>query len=154
MRISPFLPEPVTWLQHRNIAFDSANGTHQFLTGCLYVRSNINFPCNGSTITMLLITIIMRCMVLMLKSSIHVGLEYLHGSFSPPLILIHRDVKTQNILTANCEAKISDFRLSSQRFLQWNQNTHHHWSYCHSWILGLCISSPLSNNNSFGVTSK
>lgn len=39
------------------------------------------------------------------------GLEYLHKSCSPPLI--HRDVKTQNILlTANLEAKISDFGLT------------------------------------------
>nr|CAB3492162.1 unnamed protein product [Digitaria exilis] len=40
-----------------------------------------------------------------------VGLEYLHKSCSPPLI--HRDVKTQNILlTASLEAKIADFGLT------------------------------------------
>ncbi|CAL4986885.1 unnamed protein product [Urochloa decumbens] len=39
------------------------------------------------------------------------GLEYLHKSCSPPLI--HRDVKTQNILlTSNLEAKIADFGLT------------------------------------------
>ncbi|KAM0855632.1 hypothetical protein ACQ4PT_049640 [Festuca glaucescens] len=39
------------------------------------------------------------------------GLEYLHKSCSPPLI--HRDVKTGNILlTANLEAKLSDFGLT------------------------------------------
>jgi serine/threonine protein kinase len=39
------------------------------------------------------------------------GLEYLHKSCNPPLI--HRDVKTSNILlTANFEAKIADFGLS------------------------------------------
>ncbi|XP_044983825.1 LRR receptor-like serine/threonine-protein kinase IOS1 [Hordeum vulgare subsp. vulgare] len=39
------------------------------------------------------------------------GLEYLHKSCSPPLI--HRDIKTGNILlTANLNAKLSDFGLS------------------------------------------
>uniref|UniRef100_A0A0D9Y0J2 non-specific serine/threonine protein kinase n=1 Tax=Leersia perrieri TaxID=77586 RepID=A0A0D9Y0J2_9ORYZ len=39
------------------------------------------------------------------------GLEYLHKSCRPPLI--HRDVKTKNILlSANLEAKISDFGLT------------------------------------------
>uniref|UniRef100_A0A453Q9D8 Protein kinase domain-containing protein n=1 Tax=Aegilops tauschii subsp. strangulata TaxID=200361 RepID=A0A453Q9D8_AEGTS len=39
------------------------------------------------------------------------GLEYLHKSCSPPLI--HRDVKTGNILlTSNLEAKLSDFGLT------------------------------------------
>ncbi|XP_071685356.1 probable LRR receptor-like serine/threonine-protein kinase At1g05700 [Lolium perenne] len=39
------------------------------------------------------------------------GLEYLHKSCSPPLI--HRDVKTRNILlTANLDAKLSDFGLT------------------------------------------
>ncbi|KAJ1689498.1 hypothetical protein LUZ63_013653 [Rhynchospora breviuscula] len=39
------------------------------------------------------------------------GLEYLHKACSPPLI--HRDVKTNNILlSANLEAKIDDFGLS------------------------------------------
>ncbi|KAF0896626.1 hypothetical protein E2562_026741 [Oryza meyeriana var. granulata] len=39
------------------------------------------------------------------------GLEYLHRSCSPPLI--HRDVKTHNILlTANLNAKIADFGLT------------------------------------------
>ncbi|KAJ4771485.1 Leucine-rich repeat protein kinase family protein [Rhynchospora pubera] len=39
------------------------------------------------------------------------GLEYLHKACSPPLI--HRDVKTNNILlSANLEAKIADFGLS------------------------------------------
>ncbi|CAL4990857.1 unnamed protein product [Urochloa decumbens] len=39
------------------------------------------------------------------------GLEYLHKSCSPPLI--HRDVKTRNILlTANLRAKLSDFGLT------------------------------------------
>ncbi|KAJ3695093.1 hypothetical protein LUZ60_000470 [Juncus effusus] len=38
------------------------------------------------------------------------GLEYLHKSCNPPLV--HRDVKTSNILlTANLEAKIADFGL-------------------------------------------
>ncbi|KAJ3695092.1 hypothetical protein LUZ60_000469 [Juncus effusus] len=38
------------------------------------------------------------------------GLEYLHKSCNPPLV--HRDVKTNNILlTANLEAKIADFGL-------------------------------------------
>lgn len=37
-------------------------------------------------------------------------MEYLHKSCQPPLI--HRDVKTKNILlSANLEAKISDFGL-------------------------------------------
>ncbi|XP_078150803.1 receptor-like protein kinase At3g21340 [Carex rostrata] len=39
------------------------------------------------------------------------GLEYLHNACNPPLI--HRDVKTSNILlSANLEAKIADFGLS------------------------------------------
>lgn len=47
----------------------------------------------------------------MLNSSMHAGLEYLHRSCRPPLI--HRDVKTQNILlNSNLEAKISDFGLT------------------------------------------
>jgi serine/threonine protein kinase len=38
------------------------------------------------------------------------GLEYLHKSCQPPLI--HRDVKTQNILlTDDLKAKIADFEL-------------------------------------------
>jgi serine/threonine protein kinase len=42
---------------------------------------------------------------------LHIGLEYLHKSCSPPLI--HRDVKTENILlTANLDAKLSDFGLT------------------------------------------
>lgn len=39
------------------------------------------------------------------------GLDYLHKACNPPLI--HRDVKTNNILlNANLEAKIADFGLS------------------------------------------
>jgi serine/threonine protein kinase len=39
------------------------------------------------------------------------GLEYLHKACNPPLI--HRDVKTSNILlNKNLEARISDFGLS------------------------------------------
>jgi serine/threonine protein kinase len=42
---------------------------------------------------------------------IYIGMQYLHKSCSPPLI--HRDVKTGNILlTANLEAKLSDFGLT------------------------------------------
>jgi serine/threonine protein kinase len=41
---------------------------------------------------------------------VDVGLEYLHKGCNPPLI--HRDVKTANILlNANLEAKIADFGL-------------------------------------------
>jgi serine/threonine protein kinase len=39
------------------------------------------------------------------------GLDYLHKACNPPLI--HRDVKTSNILlNANLQAKIADFGLS------------------------------------------
>ena len=50
-----------------------------------------------------------------------VGLEYLHKSCSPPLI--HRDVKTQNILlTSSIDAKIADFGLT--RALSSGTKTH------------------------------
>ena len=50
-----------------------------------------------------------------------VGLEYLHKSCSPPLI--HRDVKTQNILlTSSIDAKIADFGLI--RAFSSETNTH------------------------------
>ncbi|KAJ3678966.1 hypothetical protein LUZ61_021130 [Rhynchospora tenuis] len=49
------------------------------------------------------------------------GLEYLHKACNPPLI--HRDVKTNNILlNANVEAKIADFGLS--RAFNNDANTH------------------------------
>ncbi|KAJ3678968.1 hypothetical protein LUZ61_021132 [Rhynchospora tenuis] len=49
------------------------------------------------------------------------GLEYLHKACNPPLI--HRDVKTNNILlNANLEAKIADFGLS--RAFDNDANTH------------------------------
>ena len=47
---------------------------------------------------------------------VDVGLEYLHKGCNPPLI--HRDVKTSNILlNANLEAKIADFGLLKAFFL-------------------------------------
>lgn len=52
------------------------------------------------------------------------GLEYLHKACKPPLI--HRDVKTANILLngSNLEAKIADFGLSKA----FNSDLHSHVS--------------------------
>ena len=50
-------------------------------------------------------------MSLMVGLSLYIGLEYLHNGCKPPII--HRDVKTANILlNERLEAKIGDFGLS------------------------------------------
>lgn len=96
--------EPLNWLQRLNIALDSAYGTHEVMIFC---------KC-GTVIILEIFTpglSSQSCTSPMLKLSMRVGLHYLHKSCGRPLI--HRDVKAVKILlTADLEAKISDFGLT------------------------------------------
>jgi serine/threonine protein kinase len=115
---------PLTWRQRTTIAHQIAEGTKLYfpMLTCKYsfVRMISRY---SSQVFSLFANSTYGHGLKVLSCGFCVGLEYLHDKCSPSII--HRDVKSNNILLTNkMDAKVADFGLSKLKAIGQEDATH------------------------------